>query len=437
MRKRVMIILVGILSMVLVSCTGVGHGKTEQENGPGNTQEELTPSPAPTGDGEPTTGLSQLITDRRISLLQGKRLEPLDKVGEDGKYYCNLEENLTRIFLRLPEEYPVLVCKDPVYDITYYVNYGRDYLIYAKRGDASECVVPIPARDLYCREGILYFRTEDYNLYEFDSFTDGAVLAYNPADGSVEVVIDEPVFEMAVYPDGIFYVISKPSVEEDGSISKTSTQRYKYYYSFADRESKAFGPMTLHTVARWKGYQLVMEFVDEEDVTKTVYHLETPDGESAGILPGLTERLEAHRGKKDLCYLESYHIQGDYIYYIDNETESLLRYDMESGEEITVVRLALPSLYARAFIIYNDAVYFGNDIRYSFKEKKQYKVDVKGNMPIKDFYTDGDHLYVLANGRLWLYEEKKTGTNGWVSSVLEGRSCLCGCYEGILHPVGE
>ena len=58
----------------------------------------------------------------------GKGLEELTVKGTDNPYYCNLEENLKMAFTADNE--PIYVCKDPVYDITYYVNYGRDNFIY-------------------------------------------------------------------------------------------------------------------------------------------------------------------------------------------------------------------------------------------------------------------------------------------------------------------
>lgn len=383
-------------------------------------------------------GLSKSISDNIVVLHQGKIMKGLIKVGEDWPYYCNLEENLTRVFSREPEEYPVLVCKDPVYDITYYVNYGRDYYIYAKHGDNVECVVEIPARDLYCREGVLYFRTENYDMYEFDSFENGAVLAYHPINGSVEKVIDLPVYDMAVYPDGIMYAVQKFAMEEDGTVSK-SFQSIRHFYSFETGEDRELGA-TLHTMARWKDYQLVMEFVKDGDKINTVYHLETLDGISAGELPNLMNVLEPYRTKTNkLCFFEGYHILGDSIYYIAQETESLMRYDMVTGKEETIVELALPSLYTRTFIIHDKTIYFSNGIRYSLAEDKQYKTEFgeKSKGRIQSFYTDGEELYILVDGVLWLYEERKKSDYGMEVSQIAGRSVITGCYEAELHPLGE
>ncbi len=383
-------------------------------------------------------GLNKPISNKIIELTQGEKLEELIKAGEDNAFYCNLEENLTRVFMRAPEEYPVLVCNDPVYDITYYINYGRDYFIYAKHGDKEECVVKIPARDLYCREGVLYFRTENYDIYEFDSFENGAVLAYYPINGSVEKVIDFPVYDMGVYPDGIMYAVQKFDMEEDGTASK-SFQLIRHFYSFETEEDKELGA-TLHTMARWKDYQLVMEFVKDGDKTNTVYHLENMDGISIGELPNLINVLEPYRTKTNkLCFFEGYHILGDSIYYIVQETESLMRYDMVTGKEETVVKLALPSLYTRNFIIHDETIYFSNGIRYSVAEDKQYKTEFgeKSKGRIQSFYTDGEELYILVDGVLWLYEERKKSDYGTVVSQIAGRSATAGCYEAVLHPLGE
>lgn len=432
MMERIGKIVIGVLCFLCVGCNKPKQGEKMQEpTAKPLLSEENTPAPQET--------LSKPVTNTAVTLSAGKKLESLVKVGEDGPYYCNLEENLTRVFLRTPEEYPVLVCKDPVYEITYYVNYGRDYYIYAKRNGKTECAVKIPARDLYCREGVLYFRTEAYGTYEFDSFENGAVLAYRPEIGSVEVVLDVPVYDMAVYPDGIMYEVKRYNVEEDGTVNEKSFQKIKHFYSFESGESTELGA-TLHTLARWKDYRMVMEFVKDEEKTKTVYHLETPEGTSAGGLPNLTEILESHRIRKsDLCVLEGYHIMGDFIYYIDKETESLMRYDMVMGIEETVVEIAMPSLYARTFIIHDGNIYFSNGIRYSIGENKQYKTKLleKTNGLIQGFYTDGEELYILVDGILWLYEERKVSSYGMVSSLVAGRSFMAGCYEAQLYPLGE
>lgn len=368
-------------------------------------------------------GLSKSVSDNALILQSGKALKELKVVGKDGPYYCNLAENVIGTYSYMPEDHPVLVCKDPVYDITYYVNYGRDYYIYAKRGEESECAVEISARDLYCREGVLYFRAEDYDTYAFDSFADGAILTYDPTSGSVEVLIDESTFEMMVYPDGILY-----TVEEDYIIEGNTrrTKRYMFFYSFEDKESEELPP-PLRTMSRWKEYQLVADISEGEEKTVVGYRFETPQGESDGRSVGWT-KLPAL-----FCTTE------DGIYYYDTKKDILMHYDVETDTTETVTELAFSSTFPSGFLFAGDAVYFSNGLRYSFAEDKQYLVKIreKESARIANFYTDGEVLFVLADGMLWLYEEEKVMESGYTTSELPGRSFTVGCYEAELHPLGE
>lgn len=367
--------------------------------------------------------LSKMVSGNALPLQSGKVLKKLKVANEDEQYYCNLPENVIGTYSYMPEEYPVLVCKDPVYDITYYVNYGRDYYIYAKRGETSECAVEIPARDLYCREGILYFRTEDYDSYEFDSFADGAILTYDPTDGNVEALINEPTFEMMVYPDGILYAVNEEYSNEG---STRSGMRHLFFYSFVNKQSEELPP-PLRTVSRWKEYQLVAEIPEGEGEEVIGFRFETPRGKADGLSADWTKLPPA------FCVTEA----G--IYYIDIEQDVLMHYDVEADVLEPVVELALSSNFPNGFLLLDEAVYFINGIRYSVADGKQYLVKIREeeNAKITNFYTDGEELYVLADGMLWLYEEKRVEETGYVTSQIPGRPFTIGCYEAELHPLGE
>lgn len=361
--------------------------------------------------------LSKPVAEKRVLLMPGQALEGLSIVGEDGPYYCNLVENLTGVNLYSPEDFPVLVCKDPVYGITYYVNYGRDFFLYARRGAESTCVLEIPARDIYCLAGNLYFRAEDYNIYAFDSFADGAVLVYHPVDGSVEVVIDEPTFEMAVYPDGIFYVVNEEYTAEDGTIWGT---RHQYFYSFETKESREFeGPMRVRT--RWKDCYLVA------DENGDGYWRITQSGDKAGRMPEWIE------------FPPAYQIREEGIYYIDSGENALMYYNIASGERETLAALAMTTTFPDTFLMRDDIVYFSNGLRYSLGERKQDVISFPENevVHIEGVYTDGADIYILADGRLWLYEEKKTGNIAYELSTIPGRTYRVGGYEAKMHPLGE
>lgn len=100
------------------------------------------------------------IIREKISSSQGRVLENLMEVGEDSAYYCNLQENMRGNNGGDAKDYRVLLCKDPVYDITYYVNYGRDYYIYALRGETYEASL----YELYLNGEIVF--TIEADIYE-------------------------------------------------------------------------------------------------------------------------------------------------------------------------------------------------------------------------------------------------------------------------------
>lgn len=186
--------------------------------------------------------------------LEGKKLEQLTVVGADDAFYCNLEENMKPEYGM--ESRPVLVCKDPVYDITYYVNYGRDEYIYAYREEMAELVVAIPARDLFCREGELYFIADTDARYQCSGFAPGNILKYNPKDGSVTVVLACNADGMAVYPDGICY---KQIGEIKQTESRKSVKEELCFFSFATEESVTL-PENVNKLRRWKAYLLQEQY---------------------------------------------------------------------------------------------------------------------------------------------------------------------------------
>lgn len=407
MKKGVLCLLICVLVFASGACKKPGEGKEVSKPGTEGNK----------------GGLSKPVGEDSVSRLQGAVLKNLTVVGEDGPYYCNLTENMIGTYSYMPEDHPVLVCKDPVYNITYYVNYGRDYYIYAKRGEESECAVEIPARDLYCREGVLYFRTDEFDMYTFDSFADGAILAYDPTKGSVEVVMNEPTFQMVVYPDGMLYEVDEEHSNEGGTRIVT---RHQFFYSFETKESKELPP-PMRTISRWKEYQLVAEISEDENRGVVGYRLETPQGESDGRSVGWT-KLPAL-----FCTME------DGIYYYDTKKDILMHYDVETDMTETVTELAFSSTFPSGFLHTEDAVYFSNGLRYSFAEDKQHLVKIreKESAHIANFYTDGESLFVLADGMLWLYEEEKVMETGYTTSELPGRSFTVGCYEAVLYPLGE
>lgn len=371
-------------------------------------------------------GISKALTEKVISLKQGKVMEGIKKRGADSIYYCN-EENIKDL-----EDYglglPILVCKDPVYDITYYVNYGRDYFIYAFQDGISELVLEIPARELYCINGELFFLVDSYELYKLEDITEGNVLKYNPTNGEVNVVLTVQAEDMVVYPDGICYeILDKVVTLENGSIMPYVS---RFYYSFSEKESNKFGSQ-LVKMNRWKKGHFVVELEVNEETglgMPSGIHLENVKNEVVGSCDGLDTFPEGCR------------IVGDYLYYIDATEASLRKYSLKTGEEATVIEFAILTGGWNDFVIKDDIVYVDNLLRVSLKDGKQYDVEVSGKVGTEGYfdalYTDGEHLFCVNDGTLWYLTEERVNESGIQKEMLAGRYVEYNCYEYCLHSLG-
>lgn len=404
-----------LLLLLLAACSEKEKAVTELPVTPAK-QEKMTEP-----DSEWTlNGLSQALSEKKISSSQGRVLENLMAVGEDSAYYCNLQENMRGNNGGDAKDYRVLLCKDPVYDITYYVNYGRDYYIYALRGETSELAVQIPASELYCRKGELYFMAEAYGLYELDPLVEGSVLKYNPTNGNIEVVIETPVYDMTVYPDGIFYRVLTPNEEGTGGI------RDDYFYSFSEEKTKDYS-LPMRSIERFRNYHFIAETTEKKDGTmEDGYHLETLEGTVGWKLDNITS----------LPF--SYWIKDNSLYYIDTKKDILREYQLETGVDRAVLEIALPMIFPNAFIVHQDEIYFENGILYVPEKNTQYKVEFPNqNSVVSAFYSDGENLYGIVDEQLWRITKTKVSESGMYVTVLSGRYCQIGCYKFQLHPLGE
>jgi len=358
--------------------------------------------------------------------LEGKGLDELTVKGTDNPYYCNLEENLKMAFTADNE--PIYVCKDPVYDITYYVNYGRDNFIYVYRNKTSELAVAIPARDLYCKEGELYFIAETDGQYQFSGFAQGNILKYNPVDGSVSVVVDCSADKMIVYPDGICYVEISEEKKTGDVITRTKEH---VFFSFATGESSTF-PKGVTSLRRWNGYWLQKK-EEEKILSESDPSLQTPEkqemlaqgytfGVATGIIKELmlvdaqgtiAETLQNAAGISRFNYMV-----GDYVYYVEkrqNEQDSekrsyLIRYDKKTGthEDIALLGQWIDMSYGD-MLIHKNVVYFDDGLRLELDTGAQCRMQYAGEgflLPINYFYTDGENMFCVCEGKLWLFEEQ-------------------------------
>ncbi len=393
---------------------------------------------------------SRPLAENANSLNAGKVLEGLTVVGEDSPYYCNLEENMRSNDL---SGYSVLVCKDPVYDITYYVNYGRDYYIYAMRDGVSELAVELPGRELFCREGELYFIADGYGMYEFDQFAGGNILKYNPVNGSVEVVVDQKATTMIVYPDGIFYNCVGEPVALGAEGEMRSTPVDYFYFSFAEKTVTPF-PKRAMEMRRWKSNCLVTKLEDVPESNPTVQQMREL-GYTGGFTVAMGVEVTDIDGTvrstlKDITMLpDSYWLSGDVLYYIEHkEVEGserkrsvLMTYDLETGVTEDVVVLDLFTMFPdNDMLLHNNTLYFGNLLRVSLEDGTQcyvqYADTSSGSGSIDAFYTDGETVFCLCNNRLWKMEESKAVPIS-VREMIPGVPLEIGTYEYHLYPLGE
>lgn len=354
--------------------------------------------------------------------LVGEKLDQLTVTGTDDTFYCNLEENIK--MERLGNTTKGLVCKDPVYDITYYVNYGRDYYIYAYRNGETQLAAAIPAKDLYCREGELYFIADTFERYQFSGFAQGNILKYNPKDGTVAVVVDSCADRMMVYSDGICYMQSGTVKQITEEIKSSLEERF--FFSFATEKNCSL-PENVTKLRRWNGYllqeQQQIHLLSETDPLAQYYRELGFTGIGVGegieaislvdMQGNVKETLQNVKGLPD-----EYLIIGDTIFYVEqrkeeNETESrsiLRKYHIQTGINEEVAKLSYPTdLCNSNMIICNNVAYFGNGLRVKLDSGEQcYMQNTDGTaVRLDDFFTDGENLFCVSDEKLWMFEEQQ------------------------------
>lgn len=426
-RKIVLVCICITMLLTLVSCK-----KTQKEN-------------EKTAQGEwEEIGLSQLRSQNIDFINAGIRFNNLEVKGVDGPYYCNLEENMR--WER--NDYQVLVCKDPVYDITYYVNYGRDYYIYAMREGKSVLAVKLPGRELYCRNGELYFVLDTYGMYKCEGVTEGDIIKYNPVDGSTECVLSKGVSTMVVYPDGICYkILKEKEMYGPGGEEMIISPEERFFYSFDTKEISAF-VKSMNVMERWKDYNfsIVTELLPESNpMVQTMREM----GYTGDLYSNVRVDLMDKEGNVKSSLMErtglpvAYWLRGDEMFYIENRSEQdthrsvLVSENMETEMRSGEVALNYPTSNLEGdFIIFNDILYFGNMLRVSMKDESQcyaqYSNETTDVGGIDAFYTNGEILFCRCDGMLWILEEEKS-TPIAVQEFVEGYPLEIGTYLYELH----
>lgn len=418
MKKKLGILIVFIL-IGLVACSKPAEKTKSTEKNEGMVTHAGKEEAADSQGKSEEIAVTKTEYGSKIVELEGKGLGQLVVHGTDNPYYCNLEENLKMEFGT--EETPVYVCKDPVYDITYYVNYGRDNYIYAYRNGLSELVVEIPARDLYCKEGELYFIAETDGQRQFSRFAQGNILKYNPVDGNVVVVVDCNASKMIVYQEEICY-------KQIGDI-----QEY-LIFSFSTGEiSVVAGDVS--NMRQWNGYwiQKIEEMEELSESSDSELLQQNPQiqeylamGYTVNVGTGVINEINLMDVQGNVVetlqkadgIARDHFICGDFIYYVDqrqgkDETEKgsvFRKYNKQTGihEDIAVLGYSTTLSY-EDMIINNNVAYFSNGLRVKLDTGAQCLMQYAGeglSPQIKYFYTDGETMFCISEGKLWLFEEQ-------------------------------
>ena len=324
----------------------------------------------------------KLDSDEQVILLKdGLKDDSLEKIGLDEEGYGALGVNIK------DESNQVLLCKDPVYNIVYYVNYGIDYYIYRMIEGKAELAVELPAKRLFCMDGKLYFMLETYNRYNLKDIKNGNIFSYDPITGEVKRLIDTNSTMMYVYEDGIYYMVSE---DRELSNGKYSTKMYLYFYSFETSSAKEFST-DFTTLYKWRDYHVAYEVEEveaDEELSKTY-------GSDVKLSRAVALKLEK-LDKSDSIMLtdhwniRNYTIFGNKLYYILNR-DQLIIFDIETKE---TNKIQLPYQYEGDFTIVNGFLYLDSLLKINLETGIPSKaVPEVTYETIYEFYTDGEKLY--------------------------------------------
>ena len=373
-----------------------------------------------------TGGVSQKIDDdgfteeQRENALErkGKVFGELPVVGEEDDIYCNLPENMTDWDSLVP------ICRDPLYGILYYVDYGGDSMIHAVFNGESELVVGLLGRQLFCRKGKLYFLLDTQNQIAVDGAKDGNILSYNPVDGTIAVVSDGVFDSIMVYQDVIYCRKEEESsfntmdvdywfydFDTGELVEQEHQETVSYVYSVA-RYGKYFLTKLYEPYDRSNPVESIEEFIKSNGVDPSIMsvqvgiELRTLDGERAA-LNGLPEELPKGYYVKDGCMIW---LGKKGVHYLEIETgkENIIAADLNIGGLICDGKLYL-----------KDGGYM--DLEQGNLENSLIVTSAGvGLNLLGSLYTDGETVYVLKKIEdTVLYRLKREGMQELLDSVSE------------------
>lgn len=399
-----------IMTVVVIICNYSGCSKKNNTD-TGLTQEQLEEMKADEEFAESivteegTLPLDENTGTNVLTLVDGLADNTLEVVGQDYEGVANLEQNVKG------DEDMLLFCKDPVYDVSYFVNYQTDYFIYRLKDGEAQLVLRLPAQRLFCHGGNLYFILNNVsigNLYSFTGIDAMSVCEYNPVTGKVKVVIDEPVDTMYVYNDGIYaqsITIShiNPDTEEF-NLNQQFISRESYYYSFESEQctkmDKDTGSLFFWNDYAIDNYQKIV--TDEKDeVVKSGIKLSKRDG---------SEEITINDDGNSVEYC----VYQDKLYYLMQYKPMIVSYDLNTGEKIEYP--LVEDTESLDFVIVNDKIYVNNMIELDLQTGMQSVIQPEDeSLVAHTLYTDGENLYgVYGQGDNYILE---------LNTIYQGEMC--------------
>ena len=315
-----------------------------------------------------------------------------------------------------------LFCIDADTGVVYFVNQMHDYYIYRLKDGKAELAVSMPAKELCCWEGKLYFMVEDYDTYELKDMQNGDIYVYTPDNGTVEPVFAagammaenstsdmeeyqwmnvEEYQRLTVNETGLYFIggiLFKPSENTPGALALEIDYRHLQWGSTEPvKDSKQL------VDAGWKDYYL-MQTAEEVDSEFGQYlDLLPRDGDFADRI--VLEKSN-HLSKFFVMENELVLLYEHKIIVRNLATDERVEYDLEPDANVFLKKAGMPvgakSLQTTALSITEDSIWVVNAAQYVYRIDRQsgefsgYKLDTS-EQRIRTMYTDGTSIYVLTS----------------------------------------
>ena len=288
--------------------------------------------------------------------------------------------------------------------MVYFVNQGQDGFIYCLQDGVAELAVALPARELYYLQGILYFVVDDYEIYTLEGVQNGDIYAYNPAEGTVELVYSmgkhcESVSQLFVDENGIYVecIVDGGEIEIDGEMLTYYESEY-YMLDFKNPEPvKDEGKRALSFYGEYHfGYQ------EHEGITTQVLI------SNASNADGKKDVKKIGDGRIISCCLTEnkvYYVNGLRMIVVDLDTLEKEVYDCSGYymETYFVTEEILKKGYYSFECFTVTEKYFwctiGSDLFRIHRESKEIEsyqlMDEDTTLRVERLYTDGKNVYAL------------------------------------------